>query len=197
MIRGIKKAVEKLSAYYNKFYNSTVFKFKNVEYKSFPQINGRLKIFKSGHIILGESVSINSGKNYNPIGGDTTTVFSVAPNAYLQIGNNTGISNCTIVCRDSVKIGNYVKIGGSVKIYDTDFHALEFKNRANKDTDIGTNKPIVIGDHAFIGAHSIILKGVRIGEKSIIGAGSVVTKPIPEGEIWGGNPAKFIKKIVD
>jgi acetyltransferase-like isoleucine patch superfamily enzyme len=47
----------------------------------------------------------------------------------------------------------------------------------------------------FIGARCIILKGVTIGEKSIVAAGSVVTKNIPEGEVWGGNPAKFIKKI--
>ena len=47
----------------------------------------------------------------------------------------------------------------------------------------------------FIGANSIILKGVTIGERSIIGAGSVVTKNIPDDEIWAGNPAKFIRKI--
>ena len=41
----------------------------------------------------------------------------------------------------------------------------------------------------------MILKGVIIGEKSIIGAGSVVTKTVPPGEIWAGNPAKFVKRI--
>lgn len=54
--------------------------------------------------------------------------------------------------------------------------------------------PITIEDHAFIGAHSIILKGVTIGKCSIVGAGSVVTHNIPEHEIWAGNPAKFIRK---
>lgn len=46
----------------------------------------------------------------------------------------------------------------------------------------------------FIGANTTICNSVTIGENSIIGAGSVVTKDIPEGEIWGGNPAHFIKK---
>ena len=59
----------------------------------------------------------------------------------------------------------------------------------------GATSPVIIKDGAFIGAHSIILKGVIIGEKSIVGAGSVVTKSIPDGEIWAGNPAKFIRKI--
>ena len=55
--------------------------------------------------------------------------------------------------------------------------------------------PIAIGDNAFIGAHSTILKGVTIGANSIIGAASLVTTNIPDNEIWGGNPAKFIRKI--
>jgi len=55
--------------------------------------------------------------------------------------------------------------------------------------------PIKIGNNAWIGARSIILKGVTIGEGSVIGAGSVVTKSIPAGEIWVGNPARFKKKI--
>ena len=40
-----------------------------------------------------------------------------------------------------------------------------------------------------------IIGKVTIGDKSIVAAGSVVTRDIPAGEIWGGNPAKFIKKI--
>ena len=61
------------------------------------------------------------------------------------------------------------------------------KNRAEK--------PVVIGNDVFIGAKSIILKGVTIGENSVIGAGSVVTKSVPANQIWAGNPAKFIRCI--
>ena len=48
---------------------------------------------------------------------------------------------------------------------------------------------------AFIGADVIIMKGVTIGEKSVIGAGSVVTKSVPPGEVWAGNPARFVYKM--
>lgn len=51
-----------------------------------------------------------------------------------------------------------------------------------------------IGRAAFIGANTVICNSVTIGKNSIVGAGSVVTKDIPENEIWGGNPARFIKK---
>ena len=46
----------------------------------------------------------------------------------------------------------------------------------------------------FIGSNVTILKGVTIGDEAVVGAGSIVTKDIPAGEIWAGNPARFIRK---
>ncbi|WP_158797049.1 acyltransferase [Pedobacter sp. L105] len=54
---------------------------------------------------------------------------------------------------------------------------------------------IVIGKHAWIAAKATILKGVTVGDHAIIAASAVVTKPVPRAEVWGGIPAKFIKKI--
>ena len=56
-------------------------------------------------------------------------------------------------------------------------------------------RTVEIGDDVFIGAFSIILKGVRVGDGAVIGAGSVVTKDIPSREIWGGNPIRFLRKL--
>lgn len=66
---------------------------------------------------------------------------------------------------------------------DTSYSGIHFK------------KGIVeLCDDCFIGANTVICNAVRIGKNSIVGAGSVVTKDIPDNEIWGGNPARFIKK---
>lgn len=86
-------------------------------------------------------------------------------------------------------------IGGNCKIYDTDFHSIDYTNRMKKPDPTVKCEPVHIKQGAFIGACAVILKGVTIGEKSVVGAGSVVTKSIPDGEIWAGNPAKFIRKI--
>lgn len=122
--------------------------------------------------------------------------ISVREGANLQIGQHTGMTNSTINCHESITIGNYVNIGAGCLIVDSDFHSLAWCDRMD-GTDIQKKRdaPVVIKDLAFIGAHSIILKGVTIGEKSIIGAGSVVTKDVPDGEIWAGNPAKFVRRI--
>ena len=64
-----------------------------------------------------------------------------------------------------------------------------------EDVKMALTAPVRIENDAFIGTRCIICKGVTIGEKSIIAAGSVVVKDVPAGEMWGGNPAKYIKKI--
>ena len=55
--------------------------------------------------------------------------------------------------------------------------------------------PIVIEDDVWVGAHSIIFKGVTIGARSIIGAGSVVTKSISADCVAAGNPCRVIKSL--
>ena len=62
------------------------------------------------------------------------------------------------------------------------------------DPDINS-APVIIKDGVFIGADTLILKGVTIGEKSVIGAGSIVTRNVPAGKIWAGNPAKFLRRL--
>jgi len=50
--------------------------------------------------------------------------------------------------------------------------------------------PIIIGPHAFIGARAFIMPGIHIGEHAIIGACSVVTKNVAPYATVKGNPAK-------
>jgi acetyltransferase-like isoleucine patch superfamily enzyme len=158
-------------------------------------VNGFLLLYNKGSIAFGKSLKINSHTFKNIIGGDTRSSIIVKKNATLEIGENFKMSNSAIYCAEKITIGDNVMIGGSCRIWDTDFHPLDSKSRVdNPNEDYKTN-PIIIGNNCFIGGFSIILKGVTIGEGSIIGAGSVVSKSIPSNEIWGGNPASFIKKI--
>jgi acetyltransferase-like isoleucine patch superfamily enzyme len=53
---------------------------------------------------------------------------------------------------------------------------------------------VEIGHDVWIGYRTLILSGVKIGNGAIIAAGSVITKEIGPYEIWGGNPARLIRK---
>jgi len=150
----------------------------------------------NGQISIGQNAIINSSKYKNIIGGDTRSSIIVKKNAQLIIGSNFRMSNSAIYCANKIQIGNNVMIGGSCKLWDTDFHPLSAKERADNPNSAYNTKPIIIGNNVFIGGFSIILKGVTIGDGSIIGAGSVVSQNIPESEVWAGNPARFIKKII-
>ena len=179
-------------------YSIFIFKFHKVEYGANFTIAGKIYITNNGKIKLGDNVTINSGVWTNPIGGSPRTCLKTFSTGKIEIGSGTGISNSAIVSASKVSIGRNVMIGADCRIYDTDFHPIEAGYRSGDKRDDSKTKtsPIIIGDFAFIGAGSTILKGTHIGENSIIGAGSVVTGNIPANEIWAGNPAKKIKSLV-
>lgn len=146
------------------------------------------------NISIGDNTTIRSGKYGGNYVGMGKTRFFVFPEGEIEIGNKVGISNSIFVSRAGIKIEDEVMIGGGCRLYDSDFHSLDYETRVHSgDSDI-KSAPIYIKKGAFIGAGCIILKGVTIGEGSIIGAGAVVTKNVPDHEIWAGNPAGFVRK---
>lgn len=160
---------------------------------------------------LGSIPSLSFGKNCDVTIGKGFVVYSgskegidgaqsrihVADGAKLHIGEMVGMTNTSLMCHQEITIGDHVNIGAGCLIMDSNFHSTNWQYRIDRRMDIErhSNKPVHIGDVAFIGARSIICKGVNIGEHAIIAAGSVVVKDVPANELWGGNPARFIKKI--
>ena len=57
-------------------------------------------------------------------------------------------------------------------------------------------KSVRIGDNVTIGATAVVMAGARIGDGAMVSAGAVVTKDscIGAGEVWGGIPARLLKK---
>jgi len=154
-----------------------------------------LHIHRTSTVKIGAHCRLNSGFANNPVGGYRRLGIWVARDAQLQIGQNVGISNATIVCANAITIEDDVFIGGGTSLFDTDFHSIPPAARlAVIDTTVKT-APIIIKRRCSIGGHSIILKGVTIGEAAVIGAGSVVTRDVPDGEIWAGNPARRIGQV--
>lgn len=115
------------------------------------------------------------------------------------------MSSTVLWVKDSITIGNNVKIGGDCVIIDNDTHSLGYRIRNSSirtpegslDVKNCARAHIVIGNDVMIGTRCIILKGVTIGARSVIGAGSVVTKSIPPDCIAAGNPARVIKTNIN
>lgn len=176
--------------------NVLKFKLKGIDVPSSARMYGdiRLSLPRNASVSFGENVTIVSNWKYNGAGaGNAATHLYVKDKGKLTIGNNSGISNSVICATTSVTIGANVNIGTGCAIYDSDFHSVCYEQRIN-NTGV-KSAPIVIQDGVWIGASSMILKGVTIGERSVVAAGSIVTKNIPSDELWGGVPAAFIKKL--
>lgn len=161
------------------------------------RVRGALGVYVhyDAHMSVGEFCRINAGVKHNPVGGGEPCGFYVFKRAELIIGNSVAISNAMIVCTHRIVFEDGVMIGGGTRIYDTDFHDLRAQPRVLKVEEEIKTKPICFRENCFIGAHSIILKGVTIGKESIVAAGSVVVKDVPDYEVWGGNPAKKIRDV--
>lgn len=188
-------ALSKIQLICDKVINRLILKKNRISYGRNLKINGAIRFQGIGsNLSIGDNVVINSGWRFNVTGGCERTGIAIY-GGKIKIGDNVGISNTNIVSMISITIEDDVIIGAGTRIMDSDFHSLQYINRMqSKDTHINS-KPVIIKKGAFIGAYSIILKGVTVGEKSVIAAGSVVTKDVPKNEIWGGNPAKFIRNV--
>ena len=96
-----------------------------------------------------------------------------------------------------ISIGSKTRISKHCTFWNHDGAISVIQNLDLKYKNIVKFGSIKIGNNCFIGANVTILCDVEIGDNSIVGAGSVVTKDIPEGEVWGGAPAKYICKTVE
>lgn len=108
---------------------------------------------------------------------------------YSNTGRGVGISitgTLDTPFRRLIEIGDHVTIANG--------HILTHDAMGNNHDGMIKVGKVVIGDHVSIGWSTVILPGVRIGRGSIIAANSLVLSgtDVPDGEVWGGNPARFI-----
>ncbi len=157
-------------------------------------VSGRIRCNARGKLVIGNNVRLNSGPNRNFVGGDRRINIWVGQGARVEIRDGAGISNSTIVARTSIVIMEGALVGGGTDIYDNDFHERLPADRAARTGGVESS-PVIIGPGAFVGAWSIILKGVTVGAGAIIGAGSLVAKSVPPHEIWAGRPARFVGRV--
>lgn len=147
-------------------------------------------------IVNGGKVTMVNDAIHSTLGINRKCKLLIYKDAILRFNGRVGMSNTVIVATHKITIGDNVMIGGGVTIVDSDFHSKDSSDWFTENDELHMPSiPVEIGNNVFLGMNSIVLKGVTIGDGAVIGAGSVVASNIPSNEIWGGNPARFIKKI--
>lgn len=106
--------------------------------------------------------------------------------AYSYVG-----PGCSICPR--VRIGNFTMLANNIQILGGD-HTYKKVGVPIVLSGRDILKPTNIGDDVWIGASCIIMAGVTIGNGAIVAAGSVVTKDVEPYCIYGGCPARKIKR---
>ena len=102
-----------------------------------------------------------------------------------QLGRN-------IKAESDLKVGDDVVMGPDVVILSSS-HAFDSVDFPVNKQGGRPRRPVTIGNDVWIGTRVIILPGIQVGDHAIIGAGSVVTKNVPPLAIVAGNPAKVIR----
>lgn len=120
------------------------------------------------------------------------------------IGKNCNI-NCHTFIENDVKVGDRVTIKSGVFLWDgidieDDVFVGPNATFVNDKYPRSKNYPETfqrtkICKAASIGANATILGGITIGEHALIGAGSVVTRDVPAFTLVYGNPAKIMGKV--
>lgn len=125
----------------------------------------------------------------------------------LECGHRVTIREGT-VAGENLRVGTLSDIQGDCVIGD--FSRLHGNVQVGKGSKIGnyvwvfpfvvlTNDPhppsdhclgVSLADFAVVGAHSVLLPGVRVGREAVIGAGSVVNADVGPGKLANGHPAK-------
>ncbi len=145
--------------------------------------------------------TVSFGKNVH-VGLDYDTDFWTSyvflnprtPESKIEIGENSWVGNHFVAISEGpgILIGKNVLVGTRVEVYDSDFHAVNVRDRLKSDSK---RAPVKIGNGVWIGNNVTILKGTEIGEHSVVAAGAVVSGKFPPNVVLGGVPAKVIRQI--
>ena len=112
----------------------------------------------------------------------------------LELGDKFNITaESTIVCAKEIRFGNDCLVSWDVLVMDSDEHPVY-----NKDGErINEDRPIVVGNHVWIGCKCMLLKGAELPDNTILAAGTALRSAFHgEEQIIGGNPPAILKRDV-
>ena len=127
------------------------------------------------------------------IGDETKIGAFVEIQKNASIGCRCKISSHTFIC-EGVAIEDNVFVGHGVVFINDSYPRATAGGELQTQADWKVEKTVV-KKGASIGSGATILSKVTIGEHAIVGAGSVVTKDVPPNTVVAGNPARVLRTV--
>lgn len=111
----------------------------------------------------------------------------------ISIGSHCFVGNGTIIMGEgTIVLGDEVSIGPHVIIISSN-HLFTNGSYRFKRGDFGS---VIIGKGSWVAGNCTVIQGGRLPDGSVLGANSLLNKEFTEdNSIYGGVPAKFIKKV--
>ncbi|GIJ36041.1 acyltransferase [Verrucosispora sp. WMMD703] len=146
------------------------------------EIRGRIRLRRGVRVSIGAHTRLNK-------------LVRFAGPGEVRVGADCLLNATWIGTWTSVTIGDRCLLS-DCELLDNDFHNLAPDRRHDPPT-AATRAPITVEDNVWIGAHALVMKGVRIGRDSVVGAATVVRADVPPGVVVIGNPQQIAKKFHD
>ncbi|MER5454918.1 MULTISPECIES: acyltransferase [unclassified Micromonospora] len=146
------------------------------------EIRGRIRLRRGVRVTIGDRTRVNK-------------LVRFAGPGEVRVGADCLLNATWVGTWTSVTIGNRCLLS-DCELLDNDFHNLPPAQRHDPPTP-ATRAPITVEDNVWIGAHALVMKGVRIGRDSVVGAATVVRTDVPPGVVVIGNPQQTVKKFND
>jgi len=150
-----------------------------------------------GFALIGDRVNIMAGARIGESGfgvtGSSGGLVDIPQLGRVIIQDNVTIGANSCIDRgsyDDTVIGENTKLDNLVHVG----HSTRLGRNCVAAAYTGISGSVVAGDNVSFGGRAGISDHVRIGDGASIAAGSGVLGTIPAGEVWGGYPAKPIRK---
>ena len=112
------------------------------------------------------------------------------PGAQIRIGPDGFLNGCHLSAKSTLTLGRRAWVGFGSRLIDADQHDLDAEHPERV-------APIEVGACAWIAGDVTVMRGVRIGEHAVVGAGSLVSKDVPAHRLAFGRPASVRGEVGD